>query len=195
MKFMQWIGSLSIFISGYFPLALIYTIQNMSINATSGCVSLNHPTMMIILWVVVIICCIITIGILRGFHKSKGKSVTICSVSNKSGDLLLYTLPYLLALLTVDFNDCIRLLSYAVFIIILFYLMAKTNLIFLNPFLLFLNYNLYQVEYNRGDSSKNALFLAKKNSLREGSAHHIKLLGDNVFIVTDEYTINDSKSD
>lgn len=198
MKLRQWIGSLIIFISGYSPLAIIYTIQNISLkfgvndvnikeeflNIKTASIGLNHPTIILLIWLIVILCCICTSLILKGFTSGSGKEGQIKKISNRSGDLILYTIPYLLVLLSMDFDNISRITSYLVFMSVIFYLMVKTHKIFLNPFLLLLGFNLYDVEYEYLNKERSGLFLAKTGILRIGEKKQIKELGDNVYIVT-----------
>lgn len=192
MKLHLWLVSLTVFISGYFPLAIIYTIQNISISASIIDFHFTHLYFLIPLWVIMILSVIVTLALLKKFSVTGGRESRIINYSNKSGDLLIYTIPYIIAFLTIDFDDKINIIASAAFMIFLFFMMVKTDKVFVNPFLLLLNYNLYDVNYECGNKNYSGLFLAKNGVIESNKVIQKKKIGGNIFIVT---TCNEENND
>lgn len=73
-------------------------------------------------------------------------------------------------------------------------MLVKTNKVFINPFLLILNYNLYEVEYKCSERQYSGFFLAKRGVIKENTVIQKKKIGDNVFIVTSKNRDNNDTS-
>lgn len=181
MEARKWIGSFVIFMSGYFPLIIIYTILNIQFNL----LSLSNYSILVFLWIIFGLCCVLSYLVISGFSKASGRKIRIDKFQDKSGDLLIYTIPYIIALLPIDLSNINFLIGYAFFLMVLFYLMVKSHKIFMNPFLLICGYNLYDVQYTSYSSNKKGqeLFFAKSKDMKVGlEVQKLKII-DNVYII------------
>lgn len=190
MNVKKWIGSLCIFVSGYSPLALIYTIQ-LLISHTNWEV---YFLPLIILWSCVVLAMVVGYLLISGFSKGSGTNSKIIRFSNKSGNLLVYTIPYIIAFLQIGTEDITQIILIAIVLLILFILMVKTNIIFINPFLIILDYNLYEVEYICGDNELSGFFLAKAGSLKPNSIVQKKKICENVYMLVNKNRLDNERT-
>jgi len=83
-------------------------------------------------------------------------------------------------------GEVVVMISFVLFMIMMWYVTVKTNNIFMNPVLGVLNYNLYAVTYRTfmSNTELEAMFLVKGDRLHIQDQCHIIELSEQFFLVT-----------
>ena len=178
---LRFISSIFIFISAYSPLSIIFLIQDF--NSTTC--SLNHP---FIVWPMIGISGISCIVVWSAVHFLKASSppIKIIKLSNRSGELVNYSIPYLVSFFVMNLDDTKTLLSFAFFMLIMYWMTLKTHNIFVNPILACLGYNLYDVQYEQNGQEREDFFLVKGSRLKTDDRCRIVELSEQLFLVTEK---------
>ena len=179
---LRFLSSVLIFISAYSPLSIIFLIQDFDTQKKN----LEHPG---VLWPIIgvsVLSCII-VWVAVYFIKDSRPPVIIKKVSNRSGELINYSIPYMISFFVMDLGDTKLLLSFLFFMIIMFIITLKTHNIFINPILACMGYNLYDVTYERDGQEYEEFFLIKTKGerLRNGENCRIMELSEQLYLVTD----------
>lgn len=172
------VASMLIFISAYSPLSIIFAIQDFSWATKQFAHSWIIYTMLAvsIISIITVLTAIST--------KSSTPPVTIISISNKSGELVNYSVPYMMSFFVIDLSNIKLLISFSFFMLIMFILAYRTHNLFMNPILAIFKYSLYEVEYERDEAFFNAFFLHKDGELSQGDKCRISEISDGLFSIT-----------
>jgi hypothetical protein len=183
--------SIWIFISAYSPLTIILAIRDWD---SQKC-ALKHLGIIISLLCVSIISCLILWLSLK-FLKSSEPPVTIIKVHNCSSDLINFSIPYVVSFFALNLEEIVVMLSFVLFMIMMWWMTIKTNNIFTNPILALFNYTLYTVTYKTflDDVEHEATFLVKGNRLHLQERCHAIELSEQFFLVT-KRTQKDGKNE
>lgn len=148
------------------------------------CGILKHPEIVWpVLGLAIISCLVVWISV--SCVKVSSPPVKITNVSNRSGELINYSIPYMISFFVIDLENTNLLLSFAFFMVIMFWMTMKTHNIFINPILTLLGYNLYEVRYeNQGVECEN-FFLVKDDRLQQNDKCRITELSEKLFLVTE----------
>ena len=147
-----------IFISSYSPLALIVYVHDLP--EAGPFYRPEHPFTAFTFLGIAALSVVALWGTMRSF-RSGGAPITVQKVSNKSGELVNYAVPYMITFFTFDAGDWRSLVAFGLFMALMFALTVRTHNILLNPVLSLLGYNLYDVEYLDGKSPKQSAFLSE----------------------------------
>ncbi|MDX9917798.1 MAG: hypothetical protein RBT15_07250 [Gudongella sp.] len=177
---LRFMASIFIFISAYAPLSIIFLIQDYDfVNK-----QLNHPIIVYnILGISLFSCLMVLIAVEK--IKFSSPAVKILTVSNRSGELINYSIPYMISFFAVDLGDTNQLLSFGFFMFLMYWLTVKTHNMFINPILACRGYNLYDVRYESGGEEFQDFILAK-NSIAKDDMCRICKISENLFLVTDK---------
>lgn len=143
------------YVSSYFPLALIFIIKDLD-EATFRPI---HPAAEAVVAGVALLAC--TIVLIVAHKVDSGVSVRITKVSNKSGDMFTYTIPYMISFFNFNLGDWKTLLSLLVFMSLMFVLAYRTQNIFINPVLALAGYGLYDCQFKDGDREVQGMLVSK----------------------------------
>lgn len=145
---------LIIFISSYYPLFLILYIRDIGVETVGinfGILEwgLKVSFLATTFLVVSSFCTLLTGYIMRRLLKKSegGTEVRICKSDHIRGDMINYTLPFLIGLFAFDYSSWQSIISLIVFLIFMFSFTKKEKIILLNPMFLLMNIRLYNVEY------------------------------------------------
>jgi len=134
MKF--WV-KIFLFLSSYIPLFLIFIIRNYSnIWVTSFFVGLIF--LCIFIWILIF-------SISRKQTYRGGQKVI--KIESKMNESLNYLTPYLVAFLALDMTKWQDCLSILILLLILLVICLNSDLLYINPLLLFFKYKFYKVQY------------------------------------------------
>lgn len=179
MKLRIW-SSLLIFLSAYSPLSIIFFIQDIDYVT----LELKHPaTIYAILGISFVSCILIWASV--SFIKTSEAPVVVKKVSNRSGELVNYSIPYMISFFAMDLADTKMLFSFGFFMLIMYWMTMKTHNIFVNPILACLGYNLYDVTYVRGTKEYESFFLVKGSRLCPDELCRCVELSEQLFLVTE----------
>ena len=146
-----------LFLSSYAPLGLIVVIQNCDWAERS----LVHKQICGAICIVSLIAAILPFALLQ---RLKGGTVhTITRLSNRTGDLVNYALPYLVAFVALKFDDSLSLLSFGIFMALFCALTIRSQALWINPLLVLAGYYLYEAEFLAEEKSlKSAMLISPK---------------------------------
>lgn len=179
MKLRAW-SSVFIFISAYFPLAIIFAIQDFDSKSSN----FSHPVIVYTVLAISAVSCLI-VWLSVSHIKVSSPPVEIRSVSNRSGELVNYSIPYMISFFVMDLGKTKLLVSFGFFMLIMYWLTLKTHNIFVNPVLALLGYNLYDVKYIKNGQEFEDFFLIKGSRLRPGESCRIVELSEKLLLVTE----------
>lgn len=153
---LKFIPSLLIFISSYFPLSLIFVIKDLDESSFLP----NHSIIAAAISIIALLSCLVVLVAARKI--TNGIPVIISKVSNKSGDMFTYTIPYMISFYNFNLGDWKTLLSLLVFMTIMFALSYRTQSMFINPVLALARYGLYDCQLKDGNREKQGLLISKE---------------------------------
>jgi hypothetical protein len=174
---LHFLSALTIFISGYAPLGLILIIKDLNEKTFIP----EHPTKVLIILGVIIFCAFTTISAAKNIKQ--GVPVKITKVSNKSGDMFTYTIPYMMSFYKFDLGDWQLLSCLFVFLSLMFILAYRTQNVFVNPILALAGYGLYDCQFKEGEQEKQGLLLSKTH-FQMGDFCSIKRFSNLMYFVT-----------
>ncbi|PKQ62525.1 hypothetical protein BZG02_12440 [Labilibaculum filiforme] len=173
------IASLFLFLSAYSPLWGIFLIQDLNFETWE----LSHP---ILVWIGIGIsifsCAVILFAVKQ--PKISVPPVKVIKASNRSGDLLNYSIPYMVSFFALDLDSINSLLSFTFFMLILYLLTLKTHSIFINPTLALFGYNLYNISYEQNSEILDKCCLVKGSKPKKDSYCRIIDLSENISLIT-----------
>lgn len=152
---LKFIPALLMFISSYFPLALIFIVKDLD-DATFFP---KHPITAAIIAVVALLACVVVL--VAANRIESGVPVRVTRVSNKSGDMFTYTIPYMISFYNFNLGDWKTLASLLVFMTLMFALAYRTQNVFINPVLALAGYGLYDCQFKDGNREVQGLLVSK----------------------------------
>ena len=174
------LASILIFLSAYSPLSVIFLIQDFNWQNKS----VNHPEILYpILFISILSVVILYISV--NFIKVSTPPVKVIEVSNKSGELINYSVPYMISFFVMDLGKTKLLISFCFFMFIMYVLTLKTHNIFINPVLAIIGYNIYDVKFKRDEKEFQSFFLIKGERLKKGEICRIINISDHLCLVTE----------
>lgn len=176
LKLRLW-AAVVIFVSSYSPLGIILFIKDFA----PASFKLRHPISSSIILSVAVLSAFILLLTMRNIRH--GDLIKIERISNQSGQLVNYTIPYMISFFGFDIGDLRASLSFFVFMALMFILTIRTQNIFINPLLALLGYGLYDVEYRKGDQTWHATFLSK-NDFFKGDYCLVRDVSRFLYVVT-----------
>lgn len=177
----RFLPSILFFLSAYSPLAIIFLIHDFDWNTKS----VMHPIIVYLTLGIAFFSILLLILSLKRI-KTSSPYVTLISVTNKSGELLNYTIPYMISFILMDLSNTKLLINFAYFMILMYVLAMKTHNIFNNPILAIFGYNLYDVKYQRNGIEQQSFFLFKGERLKKGEQCRIIDISEHLFLVTEK---------
>ena len=174
---LRFLSSLLMFVSSYFPLALIFIIKDLD-DATF---LPKHPITAAMIAILVLIACGTALRAVRSIES--GILVTITKVSNKSGDMFTYTIPYMISFYNFNLGDWKTLLSLFVFMSLMFALSYRTQNVFINPLLALAGYGLYDCQF-KGSNREVQGFVISRHEFQLGDACVVEQLSNFLYFVS-----------
>ena len=173
-------ASILIFLSAYSPLSVILLIQDFDWSEKE----LMHPWPVGIIAVLSVLSCFLLWFSVGGL-KTSSPPVTVKSVSNRSGELINYSIPYMISFLVIDIGNVKLVVSFVFFLCILYWLTVKTHNIFINPVLAIRGYNIYTVRYERNGHDCEDSFLVKGSRLQKDERCRVVEISEQLYVVTE----------
>jgi hypothetical protein len=154
MKVRVW-TSIIFFLSSYAPLAPIILFKDYDFTKHA----FRNPTAVAIVVSIALAASGLLFVAMRQIRQ--GVLVTVRNVSNKSGELVNYTIPYMISFFGFDLSDANAIFAFMFFLALMYVLTVRTQNIFINPLLALRGWALYDVTYQQGTGDHQATFLAK----------------------------------
>lgn len=148
-----WVEAI-IFLSAYYPLFLILLIRDIT-DKTSGLSfgllswGVQVSWYALVLFFISSCASLIVARLIRSLltHQDGGTPIKIHEVSQVRGDMLNYTLPFLIGLFAFNYESIQAIISLLVFLIFIFSFVHKEQISLLNPMFLLMGIRLYKVTY------------------------------------------------
>lgn len=153
---LRFLASLLIFISSYFPLVLIFIVKDLDDETFLP----RHVKAAAIIAVLVLIACSVVLYAARKIEG--GVPVKVIKVSNKSGDMFTYTIPYMISFYSFHLGDWKTLVSFFIFMSLMFALSYRTQNVFINPVLALAGYGLYDCQLKDGGREVQGLLISRR---------------------------------
>ncbi len=161
-----------IFLSSYYPLFLILLIRDISEKTNGISFGFDSWGLKVSLWALALfylssIASLIVGQLMRRLliHQQGGTPIKIQEASQVRGDMLNYTLPFLIGLFAFDYKSIQSILSLLIFLAFIFSFVRKEKISLLNPMFLLMGIRLYRIKYKEVGRApvhnKNALCLGK----------------------------------
>lgn len=172
-----------IFLGSYLPLSLILLAQNYDysylhhsiclnlLETNHSCViPLKNPTFAIGIFLICSSCLLATLLTLRLVAPKQVIVVTSCKYV--PAQLMNYVLPYVVSLISVDYQDTGKFVSLAIFLSWMYWITYKSGQIILNPILTVFNWRLYEVSYRFPAATvEHSGLLLSKETIAETKAY------------------------
>jgi len=178
---LRFISSLLIFISSYFPLALIVIIKDLDDKTFLP----QHVVASLIIFFLFSLSCVVVIIAARSIKG--GVPITALKVANKSGDMFTYTIPYMVSFYRFDLGDFKAVASLAVFMILMFVLTLRTQNQFINPVLAIAGYKLYDCQLSDNKSEFQGLVVSR-TCLKSGDVCVLERLSHSLYFASNTVT-------
>ena len=123
-----------LFLSSYFPLFLILAVKNW------------FNCYMTLILIIVSIYSLVWVGIISISKKETAESYKVLKVENRTQESLNYLIPYIISFIGFDLNKWQDWGALAILLLILFVVYLNSNLLYVNPILLFFKYKIYKIE-------------------------------------------------
>ncbi|MGY6648498.1 hypothetical protein [Wenyingzhuangia sp. IMCC45574] len=166
------ITSILLFISAYSPLSLILIVKDFDFNCWRG---FKHPIVVLSLLIVSSLSIILLVLSIKLIKKGNYQ-VKVIEVQNRSVDLINYTIPYIVSFFGFDLAKMDDVFSLIIFLLLMLFLTIKSKSVFLNPILLLMGYNLYDIKYEFEKKEHNTIILNKFENLKKGDKLYIRSL-------------------
>ncbi len=153
-----------LFLSSYAPLFLILAIKNYT-----------NVDFVIAMGIVILISIAFLIYIIKKSSEMSGEYREIKEVEDKSNQFLEYIIAYMIPFLGFSLGNITDLISLAIIFFIIAVLYVRSDLIYMNPMLNFMNYNLYKI-----NSGKDDFMIITKEDLERGKKVRIYFISKKV---------------
>lgn len=148
-----WVEAI-IFLSAYYPLFLILLIRDITdktvgldFGPLSWGVQISWSALMIFL--VSSTASLIVAPLIRSLltHQEGGTAIKVHKATQVRGDMLNYTLPFLIGLFAFNYESIQTIISLLIFLIFIFSFVHKEQISLLNPMFLLMGIRLYKITY------------------------------------------------
>jgi hypothetical protein len=142
-------ASIAIFLGSYLPLALILLAQDIDYGTVGrgSCWSLwpRHPIYSLGIFFICLVCfCLSLLALAVARPKVP---IQITSASYIPAELMNYTLPYVVAFMSLDYQETGKFVGLAIFLGWMFWITHKSGQLILNPILIAFGWRLYEITY------------------------------------------------
>jgi hypothetical protein len=158
-----------LFLSGYAPLFLIFSIQFYPHYHFWALVPLAIG-LAAFLWLLLF---------LRWVRKGATRSLIVRSVERKDAEVIAYIFAYVFPFLGLKLDDVANAIGLGIFFVVLMVLNVSSNMIHINPALNLLRYHVYQVT---DDTDDTHTVVTRRNRLNTGTELAVVVVGDNLFL-------------
>jgi hypothetical protein len=176
MKLRNW-ASIAMFVSSYAPLSVMILIQDIDYQTWK----LQNPIIDYSLLGLSVVSILALVLIMRNVRQ--GEIITLTRVGSKSGDLVSYTIPYMITFFAFKVSDHPAFVCFLLFMILMGFLTIRTQNTFINPLLAW-KYSLYEVEFKRGADEFEAVVLSKQRLFRKQQCR-VRQVADFIYCVTE----------
>lgn len=158
-----------LFLSGYAPLFVIFSIQYYSKYG-------NWALLPALLGLVAVVGMLVWIRWIRG---TASVQITVRSVRRKDAEVIAYIFAYVFPFLGVDLDDGASAVGLGVFFLVLMVLNVSSNMVHINPMLNLIGYHVYEIDT---ESEENHTVITGRGRLVRGTTLNAVSVGDQVWM-------------
>lgn len=143
-----------IFLTAYYPLFLILFIRDIGRHDSGALLWIGEENVYVSwlalsMLIISSACCLLVAALMRRLltHQEGETLIRVTSAHHVRGDMLNFTLPFLVALFAFDYLSWQSILSLAVFLVFMFAFVHSERVSLLNPMFLLLGIRLYHITY------------------------------------------------
>lgn len=169
--------SIIVFVSSYSPLGAILIIKDYDFSSRL----FHNPKAVVgiaIAMVLSVIMLVVTISWIK-----VGPDITIKRISNRSNELVNYTIPYMISFFGFDLGKWQDMASFGIFMILMCVLTIRTQSLFINPILAVIGYGLYDIEFTMERIDKQGIFISDLE-LETNTRYTVRKLSRFLYFVT-----------
>ncbi len=158
-----------LFISSYFPLLMIFTLQNWK---THGFWSL----------IPAVIGAASLLGLAAFIHfvsTTSPRIQQVVQVQSKDTEVMAYIISYVFPFLGLNFDDIMNVVSLSIFFAILGLIYINSNMIHINPTLNIFGYHIYEIETSSGSTQT---VISHKGRLLRGEKLNVVVIEDDILM-------------
>jgi hypothetical protein len=144
----------SVFMSSYYPLFLILFIRDVDESTVGIQFGLDSWSVNVSFWALTLLTLssfstLIVGPLMRKLltHQEGGHAIKVEGADQVRGDMLNYTLPFLIGLFAFDYNSWQSISSLLIFLMFIFSFVHKEQISLLNPMFLLMGIRLYNIKY------------------------------------------------
>jgi len=172
------ITAILLFISAYSPLFIILAVKDFDFDKINW---FKHPIQILLLISVTFISLILLFYSIKSIKRGN-MPVKITLVKSRSIDLINYTIPYIVSFFGFDLSKTNDVISLTIFLLLMLLMTIKSKSVFMNPILLLLGYNLFDIEYEF-DSKKSSVIIMSKDEIKVNDYYFIRNLTKFLYII------------
>jgi hypothetical protein len=153
-----------VFLTAYFPLFLILFILDVSVNTVGLPIGPSVYGNNVSVWALGLLFTSSAASLFSAVlmrknltYQQGGNSIQVTNAVLLRGDMLNYTLPFLIGLFAFDYSNWQNILSLLVFLFFMFAFVVKDRIILLNPMFLLMGIRLYKMTYHEVGSNSECM--------------------------------------
>lgn len=166
-----------VFLSGYWPLALIVAALDWKWDE----MEFGTPWTVAAIIAGFILACAFTAW--HFTHYQKGDRVTVVGVKDRSVELLNYAIPYIAGFAGLDTGSLGHILAMIIVLWVVFYVTYKTHTVVVNPFLLSLGYRLFDLEFQWSNGESGQALAVSRFPLQSSDTVRIRNIATSCVLV------------
>ena len=161
-----------LFISSYFPLLMIFTIQNWR----------NHGVWSFIPAIIGGISLLGLAAFLHFVNTTSPRVQQVAQVQRKDAEVMAYIVSYVFPFLGLNFDDPLNMISLGIFFLILGIIYINSNMVHINPTLIIFGYHIYEIEAPNG-----AIYtvISYRDRIIKGENLKVVVIGDDLLMERD----------
>lgn len=167
-----------VFTSAYIPLFLILVLKDFE---TAPSWHFLNPTKSIFLIAISILSALL-LWIIAVRLKSGGYPGQILSATSKSGEIINYTIPYMISFFGFDLSKSKDIIIFTIFLSLLCLLSVRSQSVFINPILAIFGYGLYECEVLENGIHKRFMAISKSDLKKDEQIRFNKLTNYLIFV-------------
>lgn len=167
-----------LFLSSYMPLFVIFLINYLfSLEFNLSNLTVTNIVMLITI-IMLIIMPPISLYIIMNIKRKSTKHININKINTISSEVLNYILVYIIPFITTDITRFNNIITFLVFFVILGIIYVKNSLVYINPCLYIIGYNVFSINENQILISKNSY----EKIYTDDPLRKVSVLGNKIYL-------------
>ena len=156
-----------LFLSGYLPLFLIFTIQSFP----------KYRWWALLPLATGVLAALGLLAFMRWVQSSAARPIQIVDIRRRDTEVIAYMFAYVVPFLRLDIDEGSNALGLGIFFLVLMVLNVSSNMIHVNPILSLLGYHLYRISLKDGDTHT---IVTRRSRIVRGTRLECILIGDDI---------------